>query len=382
MPAIGMLLPGSTLYPSIGIDFTRGVRSCFKYHGMHDLALHNFPIGYGLNENDIYRQAEKFLLTEDVDVVIAYTDDRLAKKLSPLFEAAGKLLVITNPGANYPGSPAIFTHTLFHSLNHSLYSFMTGQWCGRLPEHKKAVMATSFYDGGYQHCHAMVNAHEMAGGEICFNFISQLKKETFNIGSLAAFIESNPAINTLFCLFSGDLARCFYEQIAPLQQQHNLQLFGSPMLFDTTPGDFSDAAPFVKQIKGYTGWTPTLPNPANRDFIAYFKKECTREANLFSLQGWETALLVTNYLQQKAAGLSVLEAVERLQQQPLQSPRGNLHLNNNYAVTGPAYLVSAADAMTIKVDETVEDPGPAWKEMMAQVPGSAFSGWNNTYLCI
>src|SRR5688572_33111890 len=115
MPAIGILLPGSTLYPSIGIDFSQGVRAYFKCHGMNDLTLHNFPIGYGLNENDIYKQAEKFLLADDVDVVIAYANDHIAKKLSPLFAAAGKLLIITNAGANYPGSPTSFTNTLFHS---------------------------------------------------------------------------------------------------------------------------------------------------------------------------------------------------------------------------------------------------------------------------
>jgi branched-chain amino acid transport system substrate-binding protein len=382
MPAIGILLPGSTLYPSIGVDFSQGFRSFFKCHGMNDLALHNVPIGYGLNENDIYKEAEKFLLTDDVDVVIACVEDSMAKKLSPLFAAAGKLLIITNAGANYPGSSTSFTNTLFHSLNDSLYSFMTGQLCSRLPENKKAIMATSYYDAGYQHCHAMVNAHEMGGGEICFNFISQFSKEAFSISSLAAFIQNNQAINTLLCLYSGDMARCFYEHITALQQQHNLQLFGSPMLFDSTPGDFAAGKPFVKYIKGYIGWTPTLPNLQNQDFIAYHKKQFNREANLFSLQGWETALLVYNYLQQQASGASVMEAVAQLQQQPLQSPRGNLRLNDHYAVTAPAYLVSATDALNIQVEETVEDTSRAWKEMMAQVPDAAFSTWQNTYLCI
>jgi branched-chain amino acid transport system substrate-binding protein len=243
-------------------------------------------------------------------------------------------------------------------------------------------MATSYYDAGYQHCHAMINAHEMAGGEICFNFISHFKKETFNISTLAAFIQNNPAINTLLCLYCGDMARCFYEQVAPLQQQYNLQLFGSPMLFDCTPGDFAGAKPFVKHITGYIGWAPTLPNLQNQDFKAYLKKEFNREANLFSLQGWETALLVNRYLQQQASGASVKEAVAQLQQQSLQSPRGNLQLNKNFAVTGPAYLVSATDAMHIEVEETVEDTSLAWKEMMAQVPDSPFSSWQNTYLCI
>ena len=382
MPSIGIMLPGSTLYPSIGIDFLQGVRSCLKFYGAANIGLHNFPIGYGLNEAEIHTEAEKFLLVNDVDVVIAYADQRLAQQLSPLFAAAGKLLVFTNTGANYPPLETGYTHTLFHSLNDCLYSFMTGQLCGSSPENKKAIAATSYYDGGYQHNHAMNNAYVMASGEICFNFISHFKKELFDINPLTAFIQNNPAVNTLLCLYCGDMARFFYEQIAPLQQQYDLQLYGSPMMFDSTPGDFAEAKPFVQKIKGYTGWVPSLENETNQEFKSYFQKEYHKEANLFSMQGWEVALLVLKYLQQQAQGASVLQAIEQLKKEQVHSPRGMLHINDHQAVTAPAYLVTVTGALNVQIEKVVEDTSADWNNMMAQIQDPGFSNWRNTYLCI
>jgi branched-chain amino acid transport system substrate-binding protein len=382
MPSIGIMLPGSTLYPSIGIDFLQGIRSCLKFHGATNIELHNSVIGYGLDEAEIYKEAEKFLLVNDADVVLACINETLAQKLSPLFAAAGKLLIITNTGANYPAYEAAFTHTIFHSLNDCLYSFMTGQLCGRLLQNNKAIVATSYYDGGYQHGHAMTGAFMLAGGEICFNYISHFKKELFNISALAGFIQNNPAIKTLLCLYCGDMARCFYEQIAPLQQQYDLQLYGSPMLFDSTPGDFAVTKPYVKQIKGYIGWMPALKHPNNAAFMAYFQNEFNKEANLFSLQGWEATLLAIKFLQQQTSSDSILQAIDHLKNQPVHSPRGVLRINNSNAVTAPAYFATATGDLDIQIEEVIDDTSLVWNEMMAQIKDTSFSNWRNTYLCI
>ncbi|MFL5743250.1 MAG: ABC transporter substrate-binding protein [Niastella sp.] len=382
MPAIGILLPGSTLYPSIAIDFLQGVRCCLKLNGAGDIALHNMPVGYGINEAEVVAQTEKLLFTHDVDVVLAYVDHRLAQRLSPLVAAAGKLLVITNAGAHYPPTGTTYDNTLFHSLNHNLYSFMTGRLCGSVPAAKKAITATSYYDGGYQHCHAMTNAYTTAGGEIQYNFVSHYKKQEFNLNPLAAFIQNNPAANALLCLYSGDMARCFYEQIAPLQQQFDLQLYGSPMLFDNTPGDFKETNPYVREIKGYTGWLPSLDNEHNSRLTTFFQKEHNKAANLFSLQGWETALLINAFLQQQAEGDTVTGAIEYIKKEQVQSPRGQLRITDGYAVTGPAYQVTATGRLEVQVQKVVEDCTPAWNDMISQIPDTTFTTWNNTYLCI
>jgi len=380
MAAIGLLLPGSTLYPSIGIDFLQGIKSCFASQSI-TVTFHNAAIGFGLNAEELYKEAEKLLLVHDVDVVVAYVENYHAEKLGRLFSAAGKLLIIVNAGAQYPAANAGNNHILFNGLNDSLCCWLTGQLCASTAGNK-AIAATSYYDGGYQHCHAMTSAFTAAGGEIEYNFISHFKKQEFTIQPLAAFLQSNPGVNTVLCLYSGDMARCFYEQVAPVQQQYKLQLFGSPMLFDSTPGDFAVTHPYVQQIVGYTSWVPALDNPENIHFVQHIKKEHNKDANLFTLQGWETALLIIHYLQQRQLVATAPDAIEKLKEQPVKSPRGQLLINSRRLVTGPAYLVNATGNMQIQVKEVMEDTTVALEEMMRQVPDSPFYTWFNTYLCI
>jgi len=381
MASIGLLLPGSTLYPSIGIDFLQGIKTCFASHQSSTITFHNAAIGFGLNAEELYKEAEKLLLVHDVDVVVAYAEDHVAERLGKLVSAAGKLLIMVNAGAQYPSANSGNNHTLFNLLNDSLCSYLTGKLCASTTS-SKAIAATSYYDGGYLHCHAMTNAFTAAGGEIEFNFISHFKKQEFTIQPLAAFLQSNPQVNTLLCLYCGDMARCFYEQVAPLQQQYKLQLFGSPMLFDATPGDFAVTHPCVQQIQGYTSWVPELDNPANDHFVQHYKKEHNKAANLFTLQGWETALLIIQYLQHRQLVATVPEAIEKLKEQPVQSPRGQLRINNRQIVTGPAYLVNATGELQIQVKEVIEDTTMVFEEMMHQIPNTTFTNWFNTYLCI
>jgi branched-chain amino acid transport system substrate-binding protein len=381
MPAIGILLPGSTLYPSIGIDFLQGIKSCFNFYSITGVDLPVFPIGYGLKEEEIYKQSEKFLLSDNADAVVVYADTRFVKMLSPLFAAAGKLLVITNGGANYPPVSTGFSNTLCHSLNDSLYSFLTGKLCSRQSGDKTAISATSFFDGGYHHFHAMSNAFALANGEIKFNYVSPFKKEEFSIAAMADFIRNNPSVKDLLCVYSGDLARYFYKEIKILQEEFDLRLYGSPMMFDNTAGDFTDTNPYVKQIQGYTGWVTALDNQHNKNFLAYYK-EGGKQPNLFSLQGWETALLLIEYLQQTNGGADTNTAISQIKSKTLQSPRGTLQIDDTNSVLGPAYLVSATNNLEITVEDVIENVTTAQQEMLMQVPDTEFSGWRNTYLCI
>ena len=53
-------------------------------------------------EKEVYEKAEKLLMIDGVDVLMAYIDQRVMSILTPLFYASGKLVIIINPGANYP----------------------------------------------------------------------------------------------------------------------------------------------------------------------------------------------------------------------------------------------------------------------------------------
>ena len=383
MPTIGILLPGSTLYPSIGMDFLQGLKSCLKFHQFTDVDYQVSMIGYGLKEDEIYAAAEKFVIADNADVVIAFAADYHAVKLSPLFAAAGKLLIITNAGANYPEAfTASVSHTLFHSLNDCLCCFLTGKYAARQEGGHGAIMATSFFDGGYRHSHAINNAFVLSGGEIKHNYVSHFKKEEFNTDSLTAFIKDNPDVKKLLAVFSGDMARYFYQHMNALQEENNLHWYGSPMMFDTTPGDFTATNPAVPDISGYTHWMPELANETNLTFLQYYRTENGKEANLFSMQGWENGLLLMEYLQQRKDTSDTEAAINQLTAKKIHSPRGTIIVNEERLVLAPAYFVKANGNLQITVENSIADTSDAWQEMKAQIPDDPFSSWRNTYLCI
>ncbi len=384
MPTIGVLLPGSTLYPSIGMDFLQGLKSCFKFHEYGHVNYQVSMIGYGLKEDEIYTAAEKLVVADDCDIVVAFAGDYHAVKLSPLFAAAGKLLIITNAGSNYPETFDLpVSHTLFHSLNDCLCCFLTGKYAARQQGGHGAIMTTSFFDGGYRHSHAMNNAFQTSGGELKHYFVSHFKKEEFNTGSLVKFIKDNPDVNKLLAVFSGDMARLFYKNLAEVQQESKLQWYASPMMFDCTPGDFEEPKPAVPDgMCGYTNWVPELDNETNRAFLQYYKTENGKEANLFSMQGWENALLIMEYLQQRKDAANTEAAIGRLMGMEIASPRGQIYVNEQRHIHAPAHLVQAGGNLQITVTETITDTSAAWQEMLAQVPDEPFSSWRNTYLCI
>lgn len=384
MPTIGILLPGSTLYPSIGMDFLQGIKSCLKYYQYDDVDFQVNMIGYGLKEDDIYTETEKLLVVNNADVVLAFAGDYHAARLSPLVAAAGKLLIITNAGANYPETftPPV-SHTLFHSLNDSVCCFLTGKYAARQEGGHGAIMATSFFDGGYRHSHAMNNAFQLSGGAIKHHYVCHFKKEEFNTDTLTTFIKDHPDVKKLLAVFSGDMARLFYEKLAGVQHESQLQWYASPMMFDGTPGDFAHPKPAVPDgICGYTNWVPELDNETNQAFLQYYKTENGKEANLFSMQGWENGLLLMEYLQQRKDAVNTETAIEQLIGKTLYSPRGIVSVNDQRYILAPAYLVQATGHLQITVAETIADTSAAWKEMQAQIPDEPFSSWRNTYLCI
>lgn len=382
MFTIGVLLPGSTLYPSIGMDFLQGIRSCIKFNQLPVADIKAELISFGLKDDEIYSAAEKLLLVGNADLVIAYAGDHHAEKLAPLFAAAGKLLVIVNAGAGYPLYIEKVSHTIFHNFNDCLCTYLTGKYAARQEGGHGGILATSFFDGGYSHAHAITSSFSQAGGQIMHNFVSHYKKEEFNTNTLNSYIKENPAVKKLLAVYSGDMARLFYEKMLPVQQEYGLQWYVSPMMFDRTPGDFAEARPAAPDMCGYTNWLPDLDNEANQSFIRFFNGEHGKEPTLFAMQGWESALLAMQYLEQRKESTSAEGAIDLMKGKKVNSPRGEIVMNEQRHIIGPAYLVNSTGNLQAAITETQTDLQPVWEEMCAQIPQEPASSWRNTYLCI
>ncbi len=378
MVTIGVLLPGSLLYPRIGIDFINGFKLSFSFHKQGDCNLVFASIGNGSKETEVFAEVEKMLISHDPEIIVLYTNDWISERLAPLFIGANRLLIIINSGANY--SPALHAEAdvLFHSFNDNLCCFLTGKKAAT-SEGKNGLMATSFYDGGYSHFHAMSNAFTQAGGLIKYNLIIPLDQEDAQWDKLMAFLKEHPDTKKIMSIFSANMKQAFYEKLNADTNNSDLEFFGSPMMFDQS--QFPIANTTTIPIKGFTYWLPHLQNEENLALHNTCKKE-KKQVGLFTMQGWESALLVIQYLKEKVHG-TVNETIYQLKQKKLETPRGTVSITKNNMILGPAYFVSdsGSGSTELLMDESISDPTPQFIEMMSEVPESPGSGWKNTYLC-
>jgi branched-chain amino acid transport system substrate-binding protein len=381
----GILMPRSTLFPALGMDWLNGLKYQIRRHNAEDnIKIITENAGFGINEQEVYSKTEKLLLQEDADIVIAFVDARMTELLQPLFTATNKILIAANFGANLPDSWQPAPTTISHSLNFSFNTSLTGQLAATespLP----AANVISYYDGGYTQCYSMLNAHHENGGRPQFNHVTSYQHQLFTLQPLAAFLQENNTLQTILSLYAGDLATLYYREAAPLQQAHNLNIYVSPMLLDeslrdTLAEDFS-----IQQVKGYTPWNASLDNAANRLFCETVKAATGKMPNYFHLLGWDTGALLYAVLEQYEAGKrDAASAVQTLINTRFESPRGWLEPDAaTHHCYGPAWLVSCSNRMELKVLGEAPDAAGGWKKFTHNpLPGGETSSWRNTYLCI
>jgi branched-chain amino acid transport system substrate-binding protein len=398
----GILLPRSTLFPSLGLDILNGLKNYLKKQNLVDeVKLITDNIGFGVNEQEVYSKAEKMLLQEDVDIVILCADTKITEMLQPLFTASNKILLAVNFGANFPDNWQPAATTITHSLNFCLHTRLTGKLAAK-ETNKKAVNVVSYFDGGYRQCYSMLQSHQENGGEPVFNYVTAHKAADFTLVPLADFLEQNTDVNTLLCLFAGDMAEMFYREVSPLQKKYNLNMYVSPMMMepslkDTLGNEFS-----MEHVKGFIPWHASLNNTANEIFKETISA-AGHLANYFSLLGWETGMLLNEILRLNNAGnTNATSVVKLLSEISFDSPRGWMKIDaaTQYSY-GPSYLavcpqdsVSKSNMSThrapwagpggeISVGDEAENIETEWTAFTNEkLPPGESSSWRNTYLCI
>lgn len=70
MHKVGLLLPRSTYYNTIGFDLFEGFRSSLNALGGDDIGLVTENIGFGTEHQNTYRIVEKMLMQDNVVVVL------------------------------------------------------------------------------------------------------------------------------------------------------------------------------------------------------------------------------------------------------------------------------------------------------------------------
>lgn len=382
MPTIGILLPRSTYYNSIGFDLFQGLRSGMTRAGREDIRIVTENIGFGAEKNTVYRAAEKMIMEDNVSVVLAYITPRSAQLLRPLFMSSNRLLIVLDSGASLPQEWPATPNILYHSLHNALGAWYSGKLAAQ-SGNKEGGMVTGYYDGGYLHTAALTYGYTQHGGNIQFNHATGFMQSDFKMEPLRE-LRANHEGSCLLSLFSGDFNEWFLRDIKSLYGDNCPPIYKAPFGLEETM--LEKSVHTGQTIRGYASWSKHLQNPQNAVFIETLQ-EAGFTPNLFSLLGWEAADLAIAALDlmttHKNNGRLVTEELKSF---TFDSPRGSVHFHKEYNTTlAPLYQVDVVAneegncqiAITDVVSEVDSD-----FEQMAQIElEGTISGWFNSYVC-
>ena len=381
---IGILVPGSKIYPDLGHNLLAGMKVYFEHSGkMPDslrIELNTRDIGY--ISSTALRNARSLIEDDHVDIVAAYINTRTAGPLKDLFHEKKIPLIIANAGENLikreAGSPYIF----YISLNHWQAEWALGRWAARNMG-KRGVMAASFYDSGYDALYAFRLGFEQAGGKIQKTWVtgSPISQDVTLTKILRETKRLRPDfIHASYC---GLKAVNMVKAYADSKISGKIPLIGSGFLVDD--GILPAQGKAALGIKSCLSWSGGLGSDENRAFISAFRASTGKRADAFAVLGYDTARLIGEAVK-AAGGVTSKEALrDALSSAQFFGPRGSASMHPGIqCMTGPLYIREVRQSGGRLSNMVIHKPDPVSEEdkSIQGMRDSLSSGWTNFYMAV
>ncbi|MCG2612572.1 ABC transporter substrate-binding protein [Flavobacterium sp. SM15] len=383
METIGLLLPRSTYYQTIGFDIFQGLKASLKKSGREDIKIVTENIGFGAEKQQCYRSAERLLLEENASLVIAYIGHRTAELLKPLFQATNKILIVLDAGAHLPQEWPTCPNIFYHSLHNSLGAWLSSKNAAN-NGHQNGGLITGYYDGGYLHTYSASKGFEEFGGTISFNHATGYKKEDFSMEPLKNHVQNFP--NSAFLsLFSGDYVQWYFEDLKNNLNNNDYTIYMSPFGFEETM--LKEAVHPGSNIKGVACWSSNLTNNENHEFIKSMEG-LGKIPNLFSLLGWESTTIALKTLELiKEHKNNTAEIASKLLEFEFESPRGTTSFNQKTNTSlSPLYHASIIEndngTCDVELHGAIENLKEEFENLINLPTENCTSAWYNSYTCI
>lgn len=369
---IGFLLPRSTDYPAMGFDILDAFRIHFQLLGVDDLQLITENIGYGDNQQLYYAKAEKLLLEDDVQLLVAYSGVLNAEPLYQLAQSSGRAFLFLDAGMQMPTEDKM-PNNWFLSLQGLDASYRLGQLAAK--GKRNVLMASSFFDAGYRGSLFNVKGIEAEEGNVSGNYVSTHKISEFSIARYLELLNENSP-QVVLANFSIYLTELFMKELKENRSIATLlPFYCSPFMAEETiltkcdfpSGEFHTIVP----------WATSLDNEAQFLFLKSIQEQKNKVANLFHLWGWEAAVVTVRLLN---------EGPQSLANWSFDSPRGKVMFNadtqTSYAPLYQGMIVSDADGKCkLKIDEKLAITQEEHRQTCSQKIEGIHSGWKNNFFC-
>jgi branched-chain amino acid transport system substrate-binding protein len=371
---IGLLLPSSDIYAVLGASITEGMKMYFESVGNKagGRQIQLISEDEGTKPDVAAQKARKLVEQDQVDLVAGIVSSGVAAAVRDYFHDNKKFLIIANAGANALTRAAKSPYIFRTSFSNWQPNWPMGTWAAQNLG-KKAFISVPDYAAGKDTISAFRNSFEAAGGQIVKVQLTPFP----NMGDPAPFLTEIKAAapDFVYAFYSGAAAVTFVKAYADFGLIGSLPLTGSGFMVE------QDVLPTHGEaalgVKSSLHWALTLDSPENKAFVeAFDKREIqggNKGANVFAVQGYDTARVIVEALNAVQGDMSKSEAlIDAFGKASFASPRGQLKMDaTTHNVINPIYVREVrktGDTIANVVIATlgdVPDPGDDSKDTKA-----------------
>lgn len=370
---VGILSPRSTMVPQMGEHFLAGMKLQFTEAGWTRVNL--LTVDAGLTPGRALSGIQELLSGQGVDVLTGFLNPLSQPRLLESLKKSGTPFINLEGGANIPAAAEEHPLISHNSWGYWQASLAMGRWAaGQMG--KRAVVACSSYESGYDATHAFRAGFEAAGGEIVQRGALHIADSKGELNTLMTTIrECKPDL--VYAMYSGQSAVEFVRAYAEAGLAGVIPLAAAPFMVDEALLPAMGKAAFG--IKSCLSWAPGLATPENIAFRTAYAGATGSCPDLFAVLGYETAAIITTTVSGSGKDLA-----RELRRARFNGPRGEFAMDSRsgHADT-PLYLREVRAAGT-GLENVVLEKLPnlaAWPKLPNRSVASAQCGWSTTYLC-
>jgi len=353
---IGLLLPYTGTYAALGHNITDAMKLGLAEAG-NKLGGREFELVQVDSEADPAKAAantNKLIVGAKVDFLSGPVHSGVAMAMAKIAREEGTITIVSNAGANAVTREMCGSNIFRTSFSNWQVCFPMGAEMARRGL-KRVVVVTWNYAAGKEMIGAFREGFERSGGAILKEILVPFPNVEFQ-ANLTEIASLKP--DAVFAFFAGAGAVKFVKDYAEAGLKARIPLYGAGFLTDGTLRAQGSAAEGVFTTLHYAD---SLKLPANTRFREAFKKMTGRDADVYAVQGYDTAQLLIGAMAKVKGDSGATKAlIGAMEQARFDSPRGPWHFSKSHNPVQDVYLreVRNGDNAVIGVaQKAVSDPG-------------------------
>jgi branched-chain amino acid transport system substrate-binding protein len=300
----------------------------------------------------------KLVDRDKVDVVVGTVHSGVQMAMVKIAREAGKLMIIPNAGADDATRAACAPNIFRTSFSNWQPCFPMGKVMADAG-HKTAMTITWKYAAGEEDVRAFKEGFGAAGGQVVGELWVPFPEVEFQ-SFLTQIAEKKP--DGVFAFFAGGGAVKFVKDYAAAGLRKSVPLYGPGFLTDGTLQAQGEAAEGLKTTLHYAD---DLDNPADKKFRAEFSKRYGTPADVYAVQGYDSAALLAAGLEAVKGDFKASDAMYKaMRAAKIDSPRGPLSFSASQNPVQNIYLREVKNGKNafVKIAHAgLADPGTGCK---------------------